>query len=120
MVDSRRGISGGQKRRVSIGLELLKKPCTIIQKPICSGQIINFFFFAKIAILFLDEPTSGLDSAAATQVMEVIRQLAVNNGIAVLATIHQPRSTIFAEFHNVCLLAKVIVYVPSLKQAKFQ
>ncbi len=61
-----------------------------------------------LAILFLDEPTSGLDSAAATQVMEVIRQLAVNNGIAVLATIHQPRSTIFAEFHNVCLLAKVI------------
>lgn len=80
----KRGISGGQKRRVSIGLELLKKP----------------------SILFLDEPTSGLDSAAATQVMEVIRELAVNNGIAVLATIHQPRSTIFAEFHNVCLLAK--------------
>ena len=68
--------------------------------------------------MFLDEPTSGLDSAAATQVMEVIRELAVNNGIAVLATIHQPRSTIFAEFHNVCLLAKVRDYVPIWRLAE--
>jgi ABC-type multidrug transport system ATPase subunit len=49
-----KGISGGEKRRVSVGIELVKDP----------------------AILFLDEPTTGLDSEMALGVMTVLRQLA--------------------------------------------
>lgn len=67
----RRGISGGEMRRVSIGLELVARP----------------------DVLILDEPTSGLDSVSAKKVGEVLRALAHDkeNPTAVIASIHQPR-----------------------------
>ncbi|GAY38719.1 hypothetical protein CUMW_038810 [Citrus unshiu] len=65
-----RGISGGQKRRVSICIEILTCP----------------------KLLFLDEPTSGLDSAASYHVMKHIVNLAHEDGITVVASIHQPSS----------------------------
>ncbi|GAY38718.1 hypothetical protein CUMW_038810 [Citrus unshiu] len=78
-----RGISGGQKRRVSICIEILTCP----------------------KLLFLDEPTSGLDSAASYHVMKHIVNLAHEDGITVVASIHQPSSDVFELFHNLCLLA---------------
>lgn len=63
-----RGISGGQKRRVSIGVELVTSP----------------------RIIFLDEPTSGLDSASSYYVMLAVRRLA-HEGRTVCSTIHQVR-----------------------------
>jgi ABC-type nitrate/sulfonate/bicarbonate transport system ATPase subunit len=68
----KRGISGGEMRRVSIGLELVAEP----------------------DVLILDEPTSGLDSVSASQVARVLHGLAHNkqNPTAVIASIHQPRS----------------------------
>ncbi|KAK9228618.1 hypothetical protein WN944_021571 [Citrus x changshan-huyou] len=88
-----RGISSGQKRRVSICIEILTRP----------------------KLLFLDEPTSGLDSAASYHVMKRIVNLAREDGRTVLASIHQPNSDVFELFHNLCLLAygKTIYFGPS-------
>lgn len=79
-----RGISGGQKRRVSIG-------CSLVTLP---------------QILFLDEPTSGLDTFTALEVIGAIRGLAKKHGIAVLATIHSPNWEIFRCFDKTLLLSK--------------
>ncbi|RWW35232.1 hypothetical protein BHE74_00059859 [Ensete ventricosum] len=78
-----KGISGGQKRRVSICIELLTRP----------------------QLLFLDEPTSGLDSAASYHVMDRITRLARRERMTVVAAIHQPSSEVFELFHGLCLLA---------------
>ncbi|KAJ3707325.1 hypothetical protein LUZ61_011030 [Rhynchospora tenuis] len=78
-----KGISGGQKRRVSICMEILTRP----------------------ELLFLDEPTSGLDSAASYHVMSRIAKLARREGMTVVAAIHQPSSEVFELFHGLCLLA---------------
>jgi ABC-type multidrug transport system ATPase subunit len=63
-----RGISGGQRKRVNIGVELVARPL----------------------ILLLDEPTSGLDSTTATSIIKMLQQIAYNQRINVIATIHQP------------------------------
>ncbi|KAL5982250.1 ATP-binding cassette sub- G member 1 [Asimina triloba] len=78
-----KGLSGGQKRRVSICIEMLTRP----------------------KLLFLDEPTSGLDSAASYHVMNVIVGLARGGGRTVIASIHQPGSEVFELFNNLCLLS---------------
>eukprot|EP00658_Telonema_sp_P-2_P061738 TRINITY_DN5040_c0_g1_i12.p1 TRINITY_DN5040_c0_g1~~TRINITY_DN5040_c0_g1_i12.p1 ORF type:complete len:610 (+),score=130.43 TRINITY_DN5040_c0_g1_i12:203-2032(+) len=77
-----RGISGGEKKRTAIGIELISQP----------------------QILFLDEPTSGLDSFAAYNVVKLLRQLA-QCGVTIVCTIHQPSSEVFALFDDVMLLA---------------
>jgi ABC-type multidrug transport system ATPase subunit len=77
----KKGISGGEKRRVSIGVELVASP----------------------SILFLDEPTSGLDSYAAHQVMSLLHRVA-QTGTTVLFTIHQPSSNLFGSFDRLILL----------------
>lgn len=89
---SNKGISGGQKRRVSICLEILTRP----------------------KLLFLDEPTSGLDSAASYHVMKKITRLARQDGRTVIASIHQPSTEVFHLFHNLCLLSsgKTIYFGP--------
>ena len=79
-----RGISGGQRRRVSIGMELVTHP----------------------AILFLDEPTSGLDSAASFFVIKMVKELAQKEKFSVIATIHQPSNKTYELFDKVMLLAK--------------
>lgn len=79
-----RGISGGQKRRVSIG-------CSLVILP---------------KILFLDEPTSGLDTFTAQEVIAAIKNLAKRHNIAVLATIHSPNWEIFSSFDSTLLLSK--------------
>ncbi|KAJ3324474.1 hypothetical protein HDV06_006885 [Boothiomyces sp. JEL0866] len=79
-----RGISGGEKRRLSIGVELVTNP----------------------AILFLDEPTSGLDSYNALQVIQALSTLATAHKKTIIFSIHQPNSSIFAKFDQLLLLAK--------------
>ncbi|RVW78348.1 ABC transporter G family member 11 [Vitis vinifera] len=78
-----KGISGGQKRRVSICIEILTHP----------------------SLLFLDEPTSGLDSAASYYVMSRIAGLDQLHGRTIITSIHQPSSEVFALFDNLCLLS---------------
>ncbi|KAM1387161.1 hypothetical protein PS1_033516 [Malus domestica] len=77
-----RGISGGEKRRVSIALEILTRP----------------------RLLFLDEPTSGLDSASAFFVTQTLRAVA-RDGRTVVASIHQPSSEVFELFDQLYLLS---------------
>ncbi|KAG8443621.1 hypothetical protein GDO86_008969 [Hymenochirus boettgeri] len=77
-----RGVSGGERRRVSIGVQLLWNP----------------------GILILDEPTSGLDSFTAHNLVITLSRLARGNRL-VLLSIHQPRSDIFQLFDLVLLLS---------------
>jgi ABC-type multidrug transport system ATPase subunit len=76
-----RGVSGGERKRVNIALE-------IAAIPVC---------------LFLDEPTSGLDASAALDVVELLRQLA-SMGVTIVAVLHQPRIEIFRKFDDVLML----------------
>lgn len=78
-----KGISGGEKRRVTIAVQILTDP----------------------RVLLLDEPTSGLDAFTASSIMEVLRGLA-NEGRTLILTIHQARSDVFGHFGNVLLLAR--------------
>jgi len=78
-----KGISGGEKRRVTIAIQILTDP----------------------RILLLDEPTSGLDGFTAASIIEVLRGLA-EEGRTVILTIHQSRSDLFKHFGNVLLLAR--------------
>lgn len=78
-----RGISGGERRRLSIACEMVNSP----------------------SILFLDEPTSGLDSYQAQQVVETLRTLA-DAGKTVIAVIHQPSQNSFAMFDDLLLISE--------------
>jgi len=77
-----RGISGGERKRVAIAMEILTDPC----------------------VLFLDEPTTGLDSYSAENVIGLCRHLA-GLGKTVCCTIHQPNSYIFNMFQSLIILA---------------
>ena len=74
-------ISGGQRKRLNIGLELLRKP----------------------TILFVDEPTSGLSSRDSVNIMDLLKELALN-GKMVFVVIHQPSSDIFKMFDTMIIL----------------
>ncbi|KAD4385970.1 hypothetical protein R6Q59_030394 [Mikania micrantha] len=78
-----RGISGGERKRVSIGQEMLINP----------------------SLLFLDEPTSGLDSTTAQRIVSTLWELA-RGGRTIVLTIHQPSSRLFYMFHKVLLLSE--------------
>lgn len=80
-----KGCSGGEKRRTSIGVQLLSNP----------------------SVLFLDEPTTGLDATSAFQLVRTLKSL-VGKGRTIVTTIHQPRSEIWGLFDNCkCSLTKV-------------
>eukprot|EP00930_Biecheleria_cincta_P065763 TRINITY_DN5164_c0_g1_i7.p1 TRINITY_DN5164_c0_g1~~TRINITY_DN5164_c0_g1_i7.p1 ORF type:complete len:716 (+),score=113.90 TRINITY_DN5164_c0_g1_i7:64-2211(+) len=76
-----RGISGGQRKRVNIGLELAARP----------------------TVLMLDEPTSGLDATTAQSIIQSLKHL-TTIGMTVIMVIHQPRYSLFTLFDEVLLL----------------
>ncbi|CAF1123769.1 unnamed protein product, partial [Brachionus calyciflorus] len=79
----KKGISGGEKRRLTFASEILTDP----------------------PLLFCDEPTSGLDSKMAKSIISYLKKLA-ENGKTVICTIHQPSSVIFAMFDKICILSQ--------------
>ncbi|KAM5578295.1 ABC transporter G family member 10-like [Rosa sericea] len=81
--ESNRGISGGEKRRVSIGVDLVHDP----------------------SVLLLDEPTSGLDSSSALDVALLLKSMAAKQGKTVVLTIHQPGFRIVELFDEILLLS---------------
>ncbi len=78
-----KGLSGGEKRRVSIGIEMITTP----------------------KLVFLDEPTSGLDSASAYYIMKLLKEFALQ-GRTIICSIHQPSSQIFNLLDKILLLSK--------------
>lgn len=78
-----RGVSGGERKRVSIGQEMLVNP----------------------SLLLLDEPTSGLDSTTAQRIVATLRGLA-RGGRTVITTIHQPSSRLYRMFDEVVVLSE--------------
>jgi energy-coupling factor transporter ATP-binding protein EcfA2 len=76
-------VSGGERKRTSIGVELITDP----------------------SLIFLDEPTTGLDSYTAQGVMDLLKELS-NQGRTVIQTIHQPNSDCFDMFDKLMLLAR--------------
>ncbi|KAL8052952.1 hypothetical protein ABFX02_05G039100 [Erythranthe guttata] len=78
-----RGISGGEKKRLSVACELIASP----------------------SVIFADEPTTGLDAFQAEKVMETLRQLA-EDGHTVICSIHQPRGSVYAKFDDILLLTE--------------
>jgi len=77
----KRGISGGQKKRVNIGMELAAMP----------------------AVIFMDEPTSGLDGAATVQLAACLANLR-QSGLTIVCVIHQPRWAVYSRFSHLLLL----------------
>jgi energy-coupling factor transporter ATP-binding protein EcfA2 len=80
-------VSGGERRRVSIGVDLVHDP----------------------AVLLLDEPTSGLDSGSALHIVKMLRDMATAHGKTVVLTIHQPGFRILELLDRVVLLADGVV-----------
>ena len=88
-------MSGGERKRTSIGVELITDP----------------------SLIFLDEPTTGLDSFTATSVMETLKDLA-KSGRTIVQTIHQPNSDCFEMFDRLMLMARgKVIYFNEAKLA---
>ncbi|PWN47251.1 hypothetical protein IE53DRAFT_260034 [Violaceomyces palustris] len=83
-----RGVSGGERKRTSIGVELV----------------------SDVSLLLLDEPTSGLDSFAATNVVSNLKLVATKRNLACLMTIHQPSWNIFCMYDRVMLLTRGSIF----------
>ncbi|KAJ6733668.1 ABC TRANSPORTER G FAMILY MEMBER 28 [Salix koriyanagi] len=81
--DRVRGISGGERRRVSIGVDVIHDP----------------------EVLILDEPTSGLDSTSALQIIDMLKLMAETRGQTIILSIHQPGFRIVKLFNSVLLMA---------------
>ncbi|WOG87603.1 hypothetical protein DCAR_0206833 [Daucus carota subsp. sativus] len=79
----KRGISGGQRKRVNVGLEMVMEP----------------------SLLILDEPTSGLDSASSNLLLKALRREALE-GVNICMVVHQPSYTLYSMFDDLILLAK--------------
>ncbi|XP_057746190.1 ABC transporter G family member 15-like [Arachis stenosperma] len=93
-----RGISGGERKRLSIAVEILTRP----------------------SLLFLDEPTTGLDSASAYFVIQTLRNIA-HDGKTVISSIHQPSSEVFQLFDDLFLLSggQTIYFGPTENSLEF-
>ncbi|XP_061345734.1 putative white-brown complex homolog protein 30 [Gastrolobium bilobum] len=79
----RRGISGGQRKRVNVGVEMVMEP----------------------SLLILDEPTTGLDSASSSLLLKALRREALE-GVNICMVLHQPSYTLFRMFDDIIFLAK--------------
>lgn len=91
-----RGVSGGERKRVSIGVELITDP----------------------SLIFLDEPTTGLDSKTAETVIKLLDDLAKKGGRTVVSTIHQPSSQIYNLFDELLMMVRGnIIYQGPASQA---
>ncbi|XP_029993350.1 broad substrate specificity ATP-binding cassette transporter ABCG2b [Sphaeramia orbicularis] len=92
-----RGVSGGERKRCSIGMELITSP----------------------SLLFLDEPTTGLDSNTANCIINLLHRLS-RRGKTVIFSIHQPRYSIFRQFDHLTLMHKgEIVYAGAANHALY-
>jgi len=80
-------VSGGERKRVNIGTQMLSDP----------------------SLIFLDEPTSGLDTSTAVSLISTMKRVA-QSGYTVLSTIHQPSSQIFELFDKLIVRTSTLLY----------
>ncbi|KAL3649710.1 ABC transporter G member 24 [Castilleja foliolosa] len=95
----KRGISGGQRKRVNVGIELVMEP----------------------SLLFLDEPTSGLDSSSSQLLLRTLRREALE-GVNICMVVHQPSYALFQMFDDLVLLAKgglTVYHGPARKSEEY-
>lgn len=97
-IQSKRGISGSERKRLCVGMQLLNRPL----------------------LLFLDEPTTGLDSVTALDLLYILHALAhgksEQKAVTIVCSIHQPQAKIFNLFDSIVLLkAGHIIYQGSRK-----
>ena len=91
-----RGLSGGERKRLSIACELISSP----------------------PVLILDEPTSGLDSYQAAQVTKFLRKLA-DSGKTIITVIHQPSQSVFSQFDDLLLVSEGrLMYYGEISQVR--
>lgn len=81
--ESIRGLSGGQKKRLSVGMELAADPC----------------------LIFLDEPTSGLDSRNALRLMALVQEISRQHNVTAISVIHQPSWRTCLAFDKLLMLS---------------
>jgi ABC-type multidrug transport system ATPase subunit len=93
-----RGISGGQRKRVNIGMEVVANP----------------------RVLFLDEPTSGLDSTSSQEVLIALKKFATDEDMTIVTVIHQPRLEIYKLIDDLLLLGRggITVYLGPREEAE--
>ena len=113
LVSGRRGISGGEKKRVSIGIEMVTDPGLLL----LDGNFMSLWGpVVPNGSVFHIEPTSGLDSSTAYSIMLLLKNLA-QRGRTVICTIHSPSSKIFALFDRLLLMTEgSIVYMGPARQ----
>ena len=92
-------ISGGERKRTAIAVELITNP----------------------QLVLLDEPTSGLDAFTATKICKVLQKLAREKGKTIISTIHQPSSQSFALFDRLILMADghIVYQGPAVESANY-
>jgi ABC-type multidrug transport system ATPase subunit len=95
----RKGISGGERKRLCIAMELLSKP----------------------KLLFLDEPTSGLDSSTSLSICRLLKNIASSGECTIICTIHQPQQKIFELFDNLILmkLGQIVYQGAAMKSLEY-
>jgi len=102
-----KGISGGERKRTSVGVELVVKPAVIfldeVSRQICSCAASLVLYHISTHQPTTYKPTSGLDSYSAMQLIKVLKKVA-KAGSSVLFTIHQPSSDVFSSFDQIILM----------------
>jgi len=96
--ETTRGVSGGQRKRVNIGMEVVANP----------------------RVLFLDEPTSGLDSTSSQEVLIALKKFATEEDMTIVTVIHQPRLEIYNLIDELLLLGRggITVYAGPREEAE--
>ena len=96
--ETTRGVSGGQRKRVNIGMEVVANP----------------------RVLFLDEPTSGLDSTSSQEVLIALKKFATEEDMTIVTVIHQPRLEIYKLIDELLLLGRggITVFIGPREEAE--
>ena len=109
-----RGVSGGERKRTSIGVELLTNPSMVFLDEPTTGFYID--------IIYNNIKIKGLDSATSFNVLNILKNLALG-GRTIISTVHQPSSEIFGTFDRLLLMVqgKIIYQVNlNLMNSKFK